>query len=183
MTRKPPGYWDDWNNVEAALLPVITRLGRFPTASEIRAFPGGSSISDEIVKAGGYQKIAEQMDAKRGSSQRPMHYWRSWENVVQELGQIMLELGRVPSRREMEERRLSSLHQAIVDYHGGITAVCRRLGVKPHQQPNGYWKKWENIESALNRLVERLARFPKSGELNEITARFSVQSIAIMAVS
>ena len=36
VSRKPPGYWDDWKNVEETLRPVIARLGRFPTIPELK---------------------------------------------------------------------------------------------------------------------------------------------------
>ena len=164
MSRKPPGYWDDWNNVEETLRPVITRLGRFPTSREVYALPGGSSIHDAIWRAGGYRKVAAMMGAQ-GNQLHPDGYWKSWENVEREFRAVVAIFGRVPSRGELNKLGYSSLDQAIVDYYGGITTVCRRLGMKPHQQPNGYWKVWENVERGLNEFIERRGRFPTAGEL------------------
>jgi hypothetical protein len=35
MYRKQRGYWQDWQNVENALKPLIDKLGYFPTSKEL----------------------------------------------------------------------------------------------------------------------------------------------------
>ncbi|NQV90629.1 hypothetical protein HQ487_04490 [Candidatus Uhrbacteria bacterium] len=163
MTRKPQGYWNDWKNVEEALRPVIQDLGRFPTAEEVRALPYGGSLNGAIHRAGGYRMAAE-LTNTLGNQYNPSGYWLEWEHIEKAMRAIIDTHGHLPSRRRLNELGHSTLVQAISEYHGGTTAVCKRMGINPRQQPNGYWKNPKHAEALIHKLSKRFGHFPTPTE-------------------
>ncbi|MBI4435770.1 hypothetical protein HY630_03800 [Candidatus Uhrbacteria bacterium] len=178
MSRKPPGYWDDWKNVEEALHPVIARLGRFPKRNEVTALPNGYALNCIIQDAGGYVAVAEGMGLDANHFHRPNGYWKKWENVKRTLLRLIEKHGRLPSRRELNALGESTLVQAITLYHGGTIAACRRLKVSLPRQPSGYWKAWEHVEKTLSELTEKLGHFPTFADLNTSEHRGLTSAVA-----
>jgi hypothetical protein len=126
--RRPPGYWEDWENVEREFQIVIDQLGHFPKFAELQRIEK-SSLGIAARYHGGLASIQERMGYD--PSRKPQNYWKVWENIERELGELTNQLGHFPSPAEINRLRYFSLDASIRKYHGGIDAVRERMGYSP----------------------------------------------------
>jgi len=87
------------------------------------------------------------------TTRRPRNYWDDFSNVARELAPICLELGRLPSNKELVNRGLGSLSRNGIPPHGGFEGVAKKLGVKTYDESIGrhganYW----TLETTVNEL-------------------------------
>ncbi|MCP6719620.1 MAG: hypothetical protein KJI71_05390 [Patescibacteria group bacterium] len=101
------------------------------------------------------------------TERKPSGYWQDWENVREELTRLTEELGHFPSYAEFRRLSGNGLAKAIGRDHGGTTMVREKMGHKDTQRPSGYWKKWSNVERALQEVIEDIEHFPTQKELYE----------------
>lgn len=105
-------------------------------------------------------------------SKHGFNYWSNIDNLLIRLIPICKELGRFPSRRELNERNLGFLSRPI-DKHGGTAKIAKVLGYSYYlyraplngRKPCGYWNDTNNILKALKKLIEELGHFPLKREM------------------
>ncbi len=172
--RVAMGHWDDFENVEAALAPVVTELGRLPTHTELRA-RRLSGLSKAITRChGGMEGVQRRASghAPEIAESKVVHrqgFWKRFENVEAALRPHVERLGRMPTQRELRDRNDSSLSQAIDDYHGGTQEVGLRLGLAEpvsRRMRRGHWCDFANVERTLLPIIAELGRMPNDPEMN-----------------
>ncbi len=163
--RKPKGYWQNWNNLEKELQPIIDKLNHFPIHSEFRE-SGNSSISRAIYKYhGGMVVVRKKLGYE--SKIRSKNYWIKWDNIQSELQPIINQLGHFPSQTELENLKKSSVSYAY-KYHGGKSNVMRKMGYESNKKKRGYFKKFGNLEKELQPIIDKLMHFPSNDELKDM---------------
>ena len=83
-TAKPPGYWDDFSNLERELLTFIQEYGSagvIPTDGELRT-SGRSDLANAIRKHGGSQSVAERLGWTYAKKRHG--YWDDFSNLEDE---------------------------------------------------------------------------------------------------
>jgi hypothetical protein len=98
--------------------------------------------------------------------QRAKSYWKSKENVVRELREVIAQLGGWPSSRDLRQRRLSSLSYAM-GKHGGVRLLREELGFPPEDVEPGHWQDVEHVLVPLREWMEKHGSFPTYTQLNQ----------------
>jgi len=98
---------------------------------------------------------------------RPASWWSKWGNVKPLLQEVIVEIGRFPRARELEDMGRSCVAHYIMKYHGGFAEAKRRMGVEVRQEAPGYFADWGNVEKMFLGVCERLGYFPSAGEIRE----------------
>jgi hypothetical protein len=164
MSRRPPGYWQNRNNVTVALTKLSRKLGHFPNQQELnRAGLSGleCAIRDHHE---GIRKMAIDLGYKPNSeSRRSRGHWKKWSNVEKALRELIID-NVFPTLTEIQCKKLWGLHGAIRRFHG-IHAVRARMGFDSLIKPVDHWTEWSNVENALRVLALRLKRFPKMRDI------------------
>lgn len=182
MVKKfPRGHWKNFENVRAPLAPIVAELGRMPTVGELTKRGLAKLVRAAYNHYGGLDDIARRMDTTRSTNRYPHGHWRDIENVRAILVPLSSEIGRMPTESELEERGLTGLTCGMIQYHGGIMAVQRALGLEGirRQLPNGHWQDFENLRGAIEPIATELGRMPRTSELSE--RGLSSVSVAINA--
>lgn len=163
---KARGYWDNFDNLRETLQPVIAELGRMPTAKEIMA-QRQFGLIHAIDLHGGFREVAQKLEVQAGKRVED-GYWDNFENVKQILQPVIIELGRMPSRKELGKCGLFGLANAIAK-HGGYPAVAQRLSLKSADErvPLHHWDDFDNVRKALQPIIAELGRMPSNVELKE----------------
>ena len=133
IDKRENGYWKDLKNIEAELKKVIEKLGHFPSQVELGKL-GMSSIASAVDKYGGMNAVKQKLGYR--ITKRRSGYWRDWENVENQLGEVLEKLGHFPTQRELENIRRADLSSAIGKYHGGFPAVRERMGYGNQASPS-----------------------------------------------
>lgn len=127
--RHSPGYWCSINNIKSNLLPICQELGRMPTNKELKERGLGGIVNAAKRYHGGMDSLAEKLSFNRKYHTRG--FWRVFENIEKILIPICEKLGRMPTCKEMNNFRISSMYYAITKYHGGLNSVTQRQGFNP----------------------------------------------------
>lgn len=97
---------------------------------------------------------------------KPKLYWDNWDNLERELKIVVGKLKHFPTQKELQDMRLSSINSAISrGNYGSFQTIAERLGYEPNQRARGYWKKSENVNSALDELTKKFGHFPLYDEI------------------
>ncbi len=140
----PKNHYDDLENMRAELLPIVEELGgRMPSDHELRV-RDRRSLSRAISKHGGKAAVAARLGLSISGGHPPNH-WKNFDNLKNALMPVIAQLGKMPTHRTLVAKKLAALSTAIVAYHGGYTAVTRRLGLDPVAQ--------ETIEERADRVA------------------------------
>jgi len=156
-TRKPPGYWQQEENVIAEVSKVMQqhRWHTLPTQQELKKH-GYSSLNNAITTYhGGLNKFREKLGYQ--NFEKPKGYWQSFDNAIAEAQKAMQKHNwdTLPSARELRKHRYSALNSAINKYHGGLNQFRTTLGQTNPEKPKGYWKSLDNtIAEALKSMEE-----------------------------
>ena len=164
--QRPTGYWQNWENVERECRALIAQYGKIPCGRTLLKL-GFSGLYQAIYDLhGGMPAIKEKLGLER--SEKPKGYWKEWNNVEQEIEEIMRQLGHFPTLTELKNLRRSSLGFAMGNYHGGISAVRKLLGKENGVKPPGYWQEWTNTKQELQDTIQLLGHFPTQQELTNL---------------
>ena len=157
----PMEFWDDFSNVEATLRPVVNELGRMPTQQELRDRKL-SSVVHAITRHGGPSSVAARLGISTDGVQKSGGHWKEFAVVETALAPVVKELGRMPSRQELIDRKLGPVVDAITRFHDGLIAVAVRLGLPAdtERRKKGYWMIFANVDEALRPVVAELGRMP-----------------------
>ncbi len=166
--KLPNNHFDDIENVKAALLPMVEKLGgRMPTSREVKT-PGNYGLSKAIGKFGGPLVVARMLGISTAEINLPKGHYDEFENVKVALLPIIAEVGGMPTSRKLRSLGLQGLSVAITRF-GGPLVVAKMLGVRPAglRSPKGYYDDIENVRAALRPIIEELGgRMPTRSELH-----------------
>jgi hypothetical protein len=172
----PANHWRSWENVKTALLGLIKRFGYFPGGEEISCIPGFGAVPTAVRRYhGGMVEVRKRMGYP--ISEKPAGYWQDWENFQRELAAIIKKEGTFPSGKRLNALGFSVINSVMVKYHGGAPAVRQRLGFPIIKREMGYWRKWENVESEIRTLIEKLGHFPSQREMADSGTKTLMQGI------
>ncbi|MEW5858037.1 MAG: hypothetical protein AB1861_11740, partial [Cyanobacteriota bacterium] len=160
--RKPPGYWEDFGNLERELLAFIEECGipgSMPTHQEFQKAKR-SILVFAIQKHGGSSTVAERLGLKLAHTTRTSGYWDDFFNLKREILAFIDDrgaAGMMPTRQELQKAGLSSLGKAI-SQHGGFHVVAEKLGLKLTYvaKPRSFWKDFSNLSKELFTLIKEL---------------------------
>jgi len=102
---------------------------------------------------------------------RPRGYWENFENVRKELFPICVELGRMPTHKELVALGLESISRYGVTNHGGTIEVGKQLGFSSFEQsvgkhPADYWSLENTIAEILAFMSNNnILHFPTKNDL------------------
>ncbi len=155
------GSWRTMEDLQPHLDPIAIELGRMPTAREL-VERGRTDLTNAIGKLGGYPLVASTL----GYSHHAPTAWTTIESLREPLAPIVLELGRMPRKRELIERGRGDLASAVQKL-GGYETVANALGyaydLERARRPR--WYSVEDLRPYLDPLVAELGRMPKQDEL------------------
>src|SRR5262249_30766842 len=153
-TAKPPGYWNDFSNVERELLEFAKTNGnKMPTYRNLHK-AGRSDLATGIRKQGGVLKVANRLNLKlEGRKTKTQGYWKNLSNVKRELRRFIEVYGvpgTMPSYSELKKAGRLDLARAI-SKHGGYLLLAEQLGLKFSyaMKPSGYWSNFSNVGREL----------------------------------
>jgi hypothetical protein len=156
--QHPDGYWDEFVNVERALLAYIEKYGMqgaMPSRGElIKA--GLGDLAGAFDKYGGSSAVAKRLGLQMKI--KPMGHWDDFSNVEEALRTFTYERrtpGVMPTNKELQNAGQSGLAIAIKK-HGGISAVAERLGLQLSYtaKPGGYWDDITIVENELRSFIK-----------------------------
>jgi Homing endonuclease associated repeat len=153
-------YTED--EILAELRASATRLGRSPTMREFAADPEAEVHPQTVIEHFGSWNAA-----KRAAGLRPRRYI-SRDELVTQLRELGEELGRTPTVRDIEARRVSMASKSLI-WHtfGSLAAALKEAGF---DVPVGE----ERLERAIVDgavLARELGHLPKMAEWKEARAR------------
>ncbi len=172
MNQKPKGFWKEFANIEAAILPIASEIGRMPTPNELRS-RGMTSVTANIIKThGGFAAVRERLGLGAVRQAFPHAHWDNIETVVRVLEPVARELGRMPTHKELRERNLIPVSKAALRNPNLLIETRDRLilsglALEPESKPRppGYWMDFQNMDDELRPLVAAFGRMPTYSEL------------------
>jgi hypothetical protein len=167
-TKRPNNYWTE-EKIRQTLAGIVSDIGHFPSSSELKEKGFGGMLSKIYKRFGCVDFIRKEMGYAEGK-QKPTGYWRDFENVRQLLFNLTNILGHFPKCSEFRNLGYSIIPPVIVKYYGGMNTVREKLGFKNNKKSFGYWKKWENLQNELDRIIEKIGHFPTFIEIIEINS-------------
>lgn len=96
------------------------------------------------------------------------NYWKDWNNVQNELVNLISKYDHFPVASEFRQPGYYGLYQGIIKYHGGILKARDRMGIELVKKPNNYWKDERNVIKKLKEITKQLGHFPTQLELAKI---------------
>ena len=91
--------------------------------------------------------------------------WTSFDEILSKYVEVYKELGHIPTRKELVERKLSGIENAVQKY-GGMNKLYEAINIEPKQKKN-YLNK-ESIISELKSIIEEDESFPTQRRLREL---------------
>ncbi len=167
LERRTRGYWKDFSNVEQIVLPIARRLGRMPTMGELVDCGLASFVQGIHKYHGGIGGVEKRMGLAERTPKKSADHWKDIANVSESIMPVVRDLGRMPTGKELDARKLSVIRNVIVKYHGGFAGVAAKLGLSANQskKSRGYWQTFENVNRALSPVLLELGRMPTNREL------------------
>ena len=154
---KPQGHWKNWNNIESELKRIIKQQRKFPTSTYLRE-NGHASLYQGIKQYhGGIEEVRQKLGYE--TNKKTVGYWSNWENVENELNQIIKKVKHFPTQSELLQLGKSSLGAAIGKHHGGLLSVKEKMGYDAGKK-SGYWKDFGNVKDELEKIIEKTGEFP-----------------------
>jgi hypothetical protein len=158
MTRKPRGYWTE-ENILKELNIIINKIGHFPTSNELKKM-GKQNITLVMCKNGGAALFRELTSNEIIC--RKKGYW-SEEITISELKKIIIEIGRFPSRKDLENLKKEALIGAM-QKNGGEIKLRRVLNQPIIKLEDNYWNN-DIIVNHLNDIIQKLSHFPSAKDI------------------
>ena len=159
--RNPNGYWNK-KEIEKRLEQITQDIQKFPTEGDLNSLNNGDLLS-AIRRNGGLSFFRQKMGYT--SKQRARNYWSDLEKIKREIEPITNTLGHFPTAEELEKMNRSDLLSAICRHHGGLTKIKEFLGFEETRKAFSYWNNFEKIQYELERITEKLGRFPTKIDL------------------
>lgn len=119
--KKTNRHWLSEENIKSELQIIVTNLGRFPTASDLRKYKKHGLLKGILSTFGNFRNAATKLGFKVPKN-KPKGYWRSLSNVLTELNYFVNRYDKIPSCKIIEKEK-PILMYAIRNYHGGMQKV------------------------------------------------------------
>ena len=169
-----PGYWDDWSVLESRLKgeiakeykdengKIVKAAGEFPTQAQLALF-GQHSLLTGIKQNGGLMGVRKKLGFVIPRSLNG--HWHDWDTLQAELkreiereyvdkeGNVFKKEGEFPTALKLHKAGRGDLIHAIVDHHGGFTAVRMKLGIRLNKEENGHWRDWGEAKGILEAII------------------------------
>ncbi len=195
--KKLPGYWQRYENVENVLKKIIEiefvnkkgklikKAGEFPTEIQLREMKQRGILNAMQRYHDGLSEVRKKM--RYESNRHPPGHWTKWENVENAMkkiieieyrnkkGKLIKKADVFPTQKQLHKINETVLSGAIQKHHGGLLEVKKKLGYKLINHHPRYWKKWENVENTMKKIIETEYR-DKKGELIKKAGGFPTQS-------
>jgi len=125
---KKAGWWDNWVNIENELRKAMVAINtnEMPTISELEEYNFGGLVN-ALYRHGGMYKCAERANIPINRKQRPKGWWTT-DRIRNEIQPVVNELGRMPTKGELDNRGLTDVSSTISDR--GYEATATKLGLK-----------------------------------------------------
>ena len=161
MTRKPPGYWDDINNVLREWRDAVAKHGDQAKSAQWLQDNGYSGLVNAIAKHGGITAVKKSLGWE--ALQKPFGYLHDINNVLREWKDAVAKHGeQAKSVSWLKKNGHSSLVHAIHRKHGGAAAVRKMLGWDLLRKPDGHWDDIETVKRGWKDAVDRHGEQAKS---------------------
>jgi hypothetical protein len=158
--RKPNGYYERFEVLEAELLRWVDESGRpglMPTAQQLKdACPPRHDLVRAISDHGGFSKVAERAGLPMSHEKKPDGYYDDPVNLAREMYAAVDANnlpGVMPTPTQLVAMGKTGLVAAICA-HGGFWAVAESLGLTPNRRQGGYWTA-ETVDAEVAAYVER----------------------------
>jgi len=151
---RPPGYWQEWINLEQELVAYIRSqgtLGRMPLLETLKQHKRYDLIN-ALATHGGYHAVAGRLGLT--TSYRPPGYWERWENLAHEFLEWAREhdqVGVMSTSNELTATGRADLVSAAYK-HGGLLAVADKLGWQTGQGQHRF-SSWADVAAAVHQFV------------------------------
>lgn len=174
MKRKARGFWEDFENVKNALIPLIGKYGRFPSSNEMIR-DGFSSLARSIAKYhGGILTVSKKLGIKTfdESIDRNSHHTWTKEKVLSDYKNYIKSknINYYPSRYEMKEDGVNiyiGITQVFSNYKN-FKAILKSDGyVLDIKQKNIKWT-WSSALQTLLPIVKDLGYMPSNSDLDKL---------------
>tara|TARA_Y100000310_G_C20699629_1_gene828520 strand:- start:6290 stop:7195 length:906 start_codon:yes stop_codon:yes gene_type:complete len=174
-SKKHYGYWQNEENVEAEMAPIVDRLGFFP-GRKILTKIGRKDLISAMNKN---RKIFASVKKKLGHEeiQKPNGYWKDISNLRDEINMVIDLIGHFPTETELKELKRYGLINAIGKHWGGYQDVRKIFGEEQIRKPKGYWEKRDNVVIELKSLIDKLGFFPSEKKLRSLGKNYLPQAI------
>jgi hypothetical protein len=148
---KPKGYWKEWRNIEKEINKVITKIGHFPTQSEMKKEIGCTIPSAIFNYHGGLENVTGRMGYKQ--IRKPINYWKNKENALKEVREIMKKhsFDKLPGSDILHRLGYYSLPSAIYKHYRGFKRFRKLLG---EEQTKSDYILLNNKKSVVKRAKE-----------------------------
>ncbi len=162
--RKPRGYWQNWKNTRKELKRAIKENnGEFPTARVLNNI-GMSSLVYVISCHGGFDEIRSRMGFEIRKISGNYQDWNKFENELKIA--IKQNNGEFPSSEKLYRSGFLYLSRAIVNFHGGFSAVREKMGYDQIRKSKNFWKDWENFKNEIQVVIDgNNGKFPSTDYL------------------
>jgi hypothetical protein len=151
-------------------LPIISKLGKFPTATYLLDNGYGALEAGIQKYHGGMYKTAEIMGYE--AEIKPNGFWKKKQNVIDEARKIMKKhnCDFLPAQNELGRLGYSSFAVAVNKLDGGFNELRKILGEKPPRVVRGSWRDVDHTLNVARKFLERehLTSLPSQGKLKEM---------------
>ncbi|KAI0564448.1 hypothetical protein FGB62_25g424 [Gracilaria domingensis] len=170
-SKKVPGYWDDFSNLQEELMtfiknpPLELTPGTMPTLKQLR-ISGRSDIAGAIGKHNGVAAVAEKLQLRRIQENKPKKYLSDWKMIEREVMDFIekqtqsrgnqfggektrTQKKKMPSLQELRAAGKGDLAEGITKYHGGFRAVAARLKLVSKKKTDFYYQKFYNLATEV----------------------------------
>lgn len=177
-TRRPRGYWDNFENLESELKEFLVENretipeGVMPTQKELRTLKR-SDIVEACNKHGGTAQVASRLGLGTRSTKKSKHYWKDWTRVEADIRdfvsqrdaspehiegdpeRLVIKSSRqfMPSQQELRLASRADLAEAITDFHGGFREVAKKLGYVSKKKDDFFYDSFYNLAREIYALV------------------------------
>lgn len=140
-TRKPAGYWQDFEHTAQEVLAFVEQHGTpgvMPTQAAFSA-AGRTDLQNAVMRSGGQLAVAERLGLRIAGPRRPYRYWAAPGRLEQDLLAYVAEHGTpgvMPTLRTLLRDGRDDLTYAI-QRDGGLVAVADRLGLRRQSVEKG----------------------------------------------
>lgn len=174
LNRKPKGYWENFENVKHEVMPLITKLGRFPSNNEMTK-AGMSSLARFIGKYhGGIIAVAKKLNIQSYDEFIGRNSKNTWnkENVTKLFKEYIKnkKIDYYPSRYDFDNEG-SGLYIGITQVFGSYESFKKHLtsiGVTLKKKPKDQKWTYESAIIALQPIVAKLGHFPSQSDLDKL---------------
>lgn len=154
MSKKPHGFWKDFDNVLSESKDFIENHGIANFTARGLISNNASSLSKAITAHGGFDRLTSTLDVQVDHTKTKTEgYWLEINNVLKECKRYLKNHSpKELSQKKLRDNGFSSLATGISNV-GGYTKIKSRLFL-PTRAPTGFWKDKENILNSSGVFIE-----------------------------